>query len=163
MVKTEDLVESLNQLQATVDQGLEKLRTDAAGAKPGKGGAAFPRLPADAGRNAAFLKEVRTDPAAVAEFASAAKETDLAEKAVLYQADHPERETMVQQVGLDDQDRWDAAAARVKVNMAIGEVDRLLGKPDRQASGLDKRTYIYQKGQMKINFNQDRVTEITRW
>jgi hypothetical protein len=38
--------------------------------------------------------------------------------------------------------------------------NRLLGKPDRQASGLDKKTYIYLKGQLKIHFIGGKVTEI---
>jgi hypothetical protein len=85
------------------------------------------------------------------------------EKAALFLAEHPVPETLAHQVGLDEQEQWNAAAARVKINMDIGEVDRLLGKPDRQASGLGKRTYIYLKGQVKIDFFEGKVTEINRY
>jgi hypothetical protein len=92
-----------------------------------------------------------------------AREADQAEKAALFLAEHPVPETLAHRVGLDEQEQWNAAAARVKINMDISEVDRLLGKPDRQASGLDKRTYIYLKGQVKINFFEGKVTEISRY
>jgi hypothetical protein len=80
LVQTEDLVESLNLMQATVDQGLEKLRMDAARVKPGRGPATFPAPPADAGRDAAFLKDIPPDPRAVTEFTMAARDADQAEK-----------------------------------------------------------------------------------
>lgn len=161
LVNTEDLVESLNHMQATVDQGLEKLQADRA--KSGKGPAAFPLPPADAGKDAAFLKDAKADPRAVADFTSAAKEADRDEKAALALGEQVEApKTMMQMAGFDDQDRW-AAAARVKVHMDVEEVDRLLGRPDRLASGLDKKTYIYINGHMKINFFEDKVTEIVRW
>jgi hypothetical protein len=160
LVPTEDLVESLNQMLATVDQGLEKLQAAAAKAKPGRGAAAFPLMPADAGRDEAFVRGARAEAQAVTEFSTAVKEADLAEQAALFLADHPVTETQAQMAGLNDQDQWAAAAARVKVHMEIHEVDRLLGKPDRQASGMDRRTYIYLKGQLKINFINGQVTEI---
>ena len=162
LVSTEDLVESLNLMQATVDQGLEKLRVDAARVKPGQGPAAFPPPPADAGRDAAFVKDNHPDPRSVTEFTKAAQEADLAEKAALFLAEHPAPETQAHQAGLGDQEQWDAAAALVKVHMDISEVDRLLGKPDRQASGPDQKTYIYLKGQVKINFFEGKVTEVIR-
>jgi len=160
LVPTEDLVESLNQMQATVDQGLEKLQEASARAKPGKGAATFPLPPADAGRDAAFVKDTHADAQAVSEFSQVVKETAEAEQSALYLADHPVTETQAQLAGLNDQDQWAAAAAHVKVQMDIHEVDRLLGKPDRQASGMDRRTYIYLKGQLKINFLDGKVTEI---
>jgi hypothetical protein len=47
--------------------------------------------------------------------------------------------------------------------MDVEEVDRLLGRPERLASGLGKKTYFYIDGHMKINFIEDKVTEIIRW
>lgn len=162
-VQTEDLVESLNQMQATVDQGLEQLQADSTRAKAGQGQAPFPLPPADAGRDAPFVRDAKAFPGAVAEFTRAAQEADKAEKAAILLAEHPVPETLAHLAGLEDQDQWAAAAARIKVDMDIDEVDRLLGKPDRQASGLDRRTYIYLNGHMKLNFFEDKVAEIVRW
>jgi len=117
-VKTEDLLEMQNQMQASLDQGMDKLQENVATGKQAKD--AFPGVPAkDAGFvDAPYAKDIPKDEGVAEELAAAVKEADQDEQATLDAAEIAEARAA----------REDAVAAVVN-GMKIEAVKKLLGDP----------------------------------
>ena len=150
-VKTEDLIEMQNQMQATLDQGMAKLQTKMPDDKPAatKGGKAtkakdsWPLPPKDAVGtvDADFAKDVHPDPEAATVFSSAVKDADQAEQEAIQQDEAAA-----------------AAPPQITKGMSISEVKAALGEPVRVTDLFLVKVYHYKN--MTIYFNGATVARV---
>ena len=135
-IRIADLQEMQNHMQATVDQGLAQLQE-------GSGKEGLPPLPADAAGSTAspFASALQADPQAAAELATAAKEANAAEQAVIAQgpADGP-------------------APGTVTLGMTPAEVEAILGRPKNTVDLGAKKIHVY--GALKVTFLNGRVSDV---
>ena len=134
-VKTTDLQEMQNHMQATIDQGLDRLQS-------GKGLAGIPTPPPQAAGtvNAPFANEVAPDESALNALDAAIKEADQSEQGLQTQAQAP------------------APAPSITLGMPIYQVENLLGAPKSKADLGSKKIYFYPG--MKVTFTNGRVSDV---
>jgi hypothetical protein len=131
-VQLADLQEMQNNMQATIDQGLQELQ-----AQGGQGGLPMPP-PASTGTvNAPFASQVQADPAVTAELNQAAQDAGRAEQDVVNQS---------------------AAPATISLGQTIADVVAILGQPQQIVDLGSKKIYVYKN--LKITFVDGRVTDV---
>ena len=159
-VKVDDLVEMTNQMQATVDQGLEKLQGKdqsqveqgakaAKGAKAKKAKDTWPAPPREmVGRvDADFAQDVTADPNAAADFNGAVQDADQAEQEAIRQAEEAERAQAEA-----------PAPPTIKVGMTLEQVLGLLGNPAKINNLFLYKILLYPD--LKVTLVADFVTGV---
>jgi hypothetical protein len=134
-----DLQEMQNQMRATVDQGLEVMRS-----KQGQG--EMPKLPAQAAapvQQAPYAAEMQPDPSASQEIQQVSREAERSEQDVVNQS-------------LASGSA--AAPANISLGQSTAEVIAVLGQPSRTADLGSKQIYFYKD--MKVTFTDGRVTDV---
>ena len=138
-VKTTDLQEMQNTLQASLDQGLAKLQSD-----QGKEG--MPPLPPEAAGivNAPYTNDIVPDANAQSELTMAANEANKSEQAIINEgAQYPAGQ---------------ASGATVSLGMTTSQVENALGRPKSTVDLGQKKIYVY--NDLKITFLNDRVSDV---
>jgi hypothetical protein len=134
-----DLQEMQNQMRATVDQGLEEMRS-----KQGQG--EMPKLPAQAAapvQQASYAAEMQPDPSANTEIQQASQE-----------AERGEQDVVDQSVAAGN----NAAPVTISLGQSTAEVVAALGQPARTANLGSKQIYFYKD--MKVTFTDGKVTDV---
>jgi hypothetical protein len=134
-VKTVDLQEMQNNMQATVDQGMAKLQ-----ANQGRDG--IPALPRQSlgTVNASYADDIQPDSNAQSELSGAAKEANQAEQDIIREG------------------AQEPSGATISLGMTIPEVERALGQPRNSADLGAKKIYVYKD--LKITFLDGRVSDV---
>jgi hypothetical protein len=138
-VRTLDLQEMQNHLQATIDQGMDKLQSD-----QGKGG--LPALPPRAlgTVNASYTQDIHPDEAALDDLDLAVKDANRAEKDMINQgAEEPA------EAGGD---------TTIALGMTPAQVERSLGRPKNTVDLGAKKIYVYPN--LKVTFLNGRVSDV---
>ncbi|BDU74139.1 hypothetical protein [Mesoterricola silvestris] len=135
-VRTTDLQEMQNTLQASMERGLAKLQTD-----QGRNG--IPALPASAQGtvDAPYAQEVRPDADAQAELARAVGEANSSER------------SLIQSGG-----ETTASGTTISLGMTPGQVEAALGRPKNTVDLGAKKIYVYRD--LKITFLNGRVSDV---
>jgi hypothetical protein len=138
-VRTQDLQEMQNHLQATIDQGLDKLQSD-----QGKGG--LPVLPprAQGTVNASFTNDISPDEAALNDLDLAVKDANRAEK------------DMINQGG--EEPAAGGGDATISLGMTPAQVERSMGRPKNTVDLGAKKIYVYPN--LKVTFLNGRVSDV---
>jgi hypothetical protein len=138
-VRTVDLQEMQNQMQANLDQGLERLQSD-----QGKDG--LPQLPAQAvgGFNADYAQDLSAESNALDELSLAVKDANRMEQEVIIQDDP---EPPVQSTG-----------STISLGMTLGQVQAILGTPRNTVDLGAKRILVYRD--LKVTFLNGRVSDV---
>lgn len=136
-VKTTDLQELQNQMQASVDRGLATLQAD-----QGKNG--LPALPAMVMGmvKAAYTDDLQPDANAQSELSQAVKEANRSEQDLINQGGQVP-------VGTGD---------TISLGMSIAQVERVLGRPQHAVDLGAKQIYVYKD--LKITFRKGRVSNV---
>ena len=133
-----ELQEMQNHMRATLDRGLEELRS-----KQGQGD--IPALPPAAAapvQQAAYAANIQPDTAAAGEIAQAAQEADRAGQDALAQSSAA----------------GNAPSVTISLGQSTDEVIAALGRPPKTANLGAKQIFIY--NDMKITFQDGRVTDV---
>jgi hypothetical protein len=136
-VKTMDLQEMQNHMQASVDQGMAKLQAD-----QGKNG--IPALPAQAMGTvkASYTDDIRPDANAQSELSSAVKEANRSEQDIISQGGQEPA----------------GSGGTISLGMTIAEVESALGRPKNTVDLGAKTIYVYKD--LKITFLNGRVSDV---
>jgi hypothetical protein len=136
-VRTMDLQEMQNHMQASVDQGMAKLQAD-----QGKNG--IPALPAQAMGTvkASYTDDIKPDADAQIELSSAVKEANRSEQDIINQGG-PEPA---------------GAGGTISLGMTIAEVESALGRPKNTVDLGAKTIYVYKD--LKITFLKGKVSDV---
>jgi hypothetical protein len=137
-IRTTDLQEMENSLEASMEQGLNKLQSDQGGV--------IPAMPAQAVGtvNAPYANDLVPDAGAQSELASAADEANRSEQGILNvgaQAPAPQ-----------------ASGATVALGMTLAQVEGALGRPKSSVDLGAKQIYVY--SDLKVTFINGRVSDV---
>ncbi len=134
-VRTMDLQEMQNHMQATVDLGMAKLQTS-------QGRDGIPKLPAQAlgTVNASYTADIQPDPEAQSELALAAKEANQSEQEIIREGGE------------------EPAGSTIALGMSISAVEGALGRPINTVDLGAKKIYVYKN--LKITFLKGRVSDV---
>lgn len=137
-VRTTDLQEMQNQLQASMENGMAKLQAD-------QGRDGLPSLPPQAMGTvkASYTDDIQADPSAQSELAQAVKEANSSEQAII-------EDRRPEPAGTD--------AGTISLGMTIPEVERVLGRPKNIVDLGTKQIYVYKD--LKITFLRGRVSDV---
>jgi hypothetical protein len=135
VVRTTDLQEMQNHMQATIDQGLDKMQS-------GQGVAGLPAPPAQVrgAVNADFAAEVHADSAALNDLDAAVREADQSEQ------------------GLGTASVPPPPTQSVTLGMATYEVEAILGPPKNRVDVGSRKIYLYPN--LKVTFTAGRVSDV---
>jgi len=138
-VQLTDLQEMQNDMQATIDQGLENLQQHS-----GQGG--LPPLPAASTGtvNAPFANQVKADANVNTELNQVAQDANQAEQEVINQSDNPPP--------------GGVAPKTISLGQTTEEVVAILGQPQQIVDLGSKKIYIYKD--LKITFIDGKVTDV---
>jgi hypothetical protein len=132
-LRTLDLQEMANHMQAIVDQGMEKLQAE-------RGAGLAPLPPQAFGTiNAPFSDDVQADPDALDELDRAVAEADRSEQEVI-------------------QGGTAGSATTITLGMTPADVEGILGRPPRTADLGPKVIYLYKD--LKVTFLKGRVSDV---
>jgi hypothetical protein len=136
-VKTMDLQEMQNHMQASVDRGMAKLQAD-----QGKNG--IPALPAQAigTVKASYTDDIKPDANAQSELSLAVKEANSSEQDIINQGGQEPTGT----------------GGTISLGMSIAEVESALGRPRNTVDLGAKTIYVYKD--LKITFLKGRVSDV---
>ncbi len=136
-VRTVDLQEMQNHMQATVDLGMAKLQ-----ANQGRDG--LPALPAQAlgTVNASYAEGIQPDPEAQSELARAVKEANQSEQEIISEGGQEPA----------------GSGATISLGMTIAAVEGALGRPTKTVDLGAKKIYVYKD--LKITFLKGRVSDV---
>jgi hypothetical protein len=136
-VKTMDLQEMQNYMQASVDQGMAKLQAD-----QGKNG--IPALPAQAMGTvkASYTDDIQPDENAQSELSSAVKEANRSEQDIISQGGQEPA----------------GSGGSISLGMTIAEVESALGRPKNTVDLGAKTIYVYKD--LKITFLNGKVSDV---
>jgi hypothetical protein len=138
-VRTMDLQEMQNRLQASMEQGMTKLQAD-------QGRDGIPALPPSAQGtvNASYTNDLQPDPSAQSDLALAVKEANSSEQAIIN-----ERGPAPAGMG---------SGGTIALGMSPADVEQILGPPRNTVDLGAKRIYVYKD--LKITFLRDRVSDV---
>ncbi len=138
-VRTSDLQEMQNNMQATIDQGMAKLQ-----AEQGRDG--IPSLPAQAlgAEDTPYTDDVRPDTNAQDDLSMAVREANRSEQDIINQGGQEPVES-----GSD---------ATISLGMTPSQVENVLGRPKNTVDLGSKKIYVYQN--LKITFLNGRVSDV---
>jgi hypothetical protein len=138
-VRTTDLQEMQNHMQATIDKGMAKLQAD-----QGKDG--IPALPPQAlgTVNTPYASDIRPDANAQSELAGAVKEANRSELDII-------REGVQAPAG-------SGSGATISLGMSVAEVESALGRPASTVDLGSKQIFVYKD--LKITFLNGRVSDV---
>jgi hypothetical protein len=138
-VQLTDLQEMQNEMQATIDQGLENLQQHS-----GQGG--LPPIPASSTGtvNAPFANQVKADANVNTELNQVAQDANQAEQEVINQSDNPPP--------------GGVAPKTISLGQTTEEVVAILGQPQQIVDLGSKKIYVYKD--LKITFIDGKVTDV---
>ena len=138
-VKTMDLQEMQNSMQATIERGMVKLQSD-------QGRDGIPALPSQAMGTvkASYTDDIRPDASAQAELSQAVGESNRSEQAIISEGGQLPAEP--------------GSGATVSLGMSIAEVESALGKPKSRVDLGAKKIHVYQD--LKVTFLNGRVSDV---
>ncbi|BDU77888.1 hypothetical protein [Mesoterricola sediminis] len=135
-IRTLDLQEMQNHMQAIVDQGLEKLQSE-------RGGGLAPLPPQAFGSTAApFSDDLRPDSDAVDELNRAVKDANSSEQEIIQESASAPRSNTI------------------TLGMTPAEVEAVLGKPQTRVELGTKLIYTYPDKDLKVTFLKGRVSDV---
>ena len=136
-VRTVDLQEMQNSMQATIDQGMAKLQAD-------QGRDGMPMLPPRSAGvlNSSYSDDVQPDTNAMDELSSAVKEANRSEQDIISEG--------AQEPG--------DSGATISLGMSIAQVESAMGRPKNTVDLGSKQIYVYQN--LKITFLNGRVSDV---
>ncbi len=138
-VRTVDLQEMQNHMQASIEQGMAKLQSN-------QGRDGIPVIPAQSlgTVKAAWTDDLQPDPAAQSELAMAVREANGSEQDIINQGGQMPASP--------------ASGATVSLGMTIPEVERALGQPLSTVDLGKKRIHVYKD--LKVTFLNGRVSDV---
>lgn len=138
-VKTVDLQEMQNSLQASIDQGLAKLQSD-------QGRDGIPALPAQAMGTvkASYTDDIQPDTSAQNELSQAVGEANRSEQAIINEGAQMPAEP--------------GSGPTVSLGMSIAQVESALGRPKSTVDLGNKKIHVYQD--LKVTFLNGRVSDV---
>jgi hypothetical protein len=147
-VRTLDLQEMQNHLQASLDQGLDKLNAD-----QGRNG--LPALPPGTGgmTDAAFASQLQAEDKALDELSLAVKDADQSEQATMNQGASPGGSAPAYAPA-----GGPPSGATLALGMSIAQVVAAMGQPRNTVDLGARQIYIYPN--LKVTFQNGRVSDV---